>query len=162
MLLRAERLFDLFRHPAAAPRIPADRADRRAFGPEEPDGKEQEDEQTRHGVKMQGEYGVSSMDYGRGGDARGRGCECAKVQMRLGRVQMCKGGGSRFRWRDMKCKSANRSEAPVQMCKGEPETGWLAGGYISQVTGDGRGLREFRRQPFGSRPQDPDGRWPKC
>ncbi len=30
-----------------------------------------------------------------------------------------------------------------------------------QVTGDGRGLREFRRQPFGSRPQDTDYRWPK-
>jgi len=41
---------------------------------------------------------------------------CAKVQMRLGRVQKCKGGGSRFRW-----------WVAESSLKGEPETGWLAG-----------------------------------
>ncbi len=48
-------------------------------------------------------------------------------------------------------------------CLSQKETGdrMIGWGCISQVTGDGRGLREFRRQPFGSRPQDTDYRWPK-
>ena len=48
-------------------------------------------------------------------------------------------------------------------CLTQWETGgrMIGGGCIYQVTGDGRGLQEFRRQPFGSRPQGPDCRWPK-
>ena len=73
MLLRAQRLFDLFRHATAAPRVPPDRADRRALRREEREGQQELGEQeAEHMAKMQGEYGVSSMEYGRGGAARGR------------------------------------------------------------------------------------------
>ena len=35
-------------------------------------------------------------------------------------------------------------------------------GTSLQVAGDGHGIWEFRCRTFGSRPQDPDGRGPKC
>ena len=53
MLLRAQRLLDLFRHATSAPRVPADCADRGTFCRKEREGEEEEGgKETGHRGKM--------------------------------------------------------------------------------------------------------------